>query len=49
MSSMDTDSGRVTGIAIIRRGLSLSPAIKDGIGLTLLLAILSTVGSSVIP
>ncbi|MCW2800365.1 MAG: transporter ATP-binding protein, partial [Aeromicrobium sp.] len=41
--------GRVTGIAIIRRGLSLSPAIKDGIGLTLLLAILSTVGSSVIP
>ena len=49
MSSMDTDADRVTGIAIIRRGLSLSPAIKDGIGLTILLAILSTVGSSVIP
>jgi putative ABC transport system ATP-binding protein len=49
MSSMESDTGRVTGIAIIRRGLSLSPAIKDGIGLTILLAILSTVGSSVIP
>jgi ATP-binding cassette subfamily B protein len=49
MTSMDSDVGRVTGIAIIRRGLSLSPAIKDGIGLTILLAILSTVGSSVIP
>lgn len=45
----DIGTGRVTGIAIIRRGLSLSPAIKDGIGLTILLAILSTVGSSVIP
>jgi putative ABC transport system ATP-binding protein len=44
-----SDNDRVAGIAIIRRGLSLSPAIKDGIGLTILLAILSTVGSSVIP
>ncbi len=49
MSSIETDAGRVAGMAIIRRGLSLSPAIKDGIGLTILLAILSTVGSSVIP
>lgn len=49
MSPSETETDRVTGIAIIRRGLSLSPAIKDGIGLTILLAILSTVGSSVIP
>jgi ATP-binding cassette subfamily B protein len=49
MSEQTTDDGRVAGIAIIRRGLSLSPAIKDGIGLTILLAIISTVGSSVIP
>ncbi len=33
----------------MRRGLALSPAIKDGLGLTLLLAILSTIGGSVVP
>ena len=49
MSERETGTDRVAGIAIIRRGLSLSPAIKDGIGLTILLAVLSTVGSSVIP
>ncbi|MEJ7633423.1 ABC transporter ATP-binding protein [Aeromicrobium sp.] len=42
-------SERLTGTAILRRGLALSPAIKDGLGLTLLLAILSTIGGSVIP
>ena len=40
---------RQSGTEIIRRGLALSPAIKDGLGLTILLAILSTVGGSVIP
>ncbi|WP_456698146.1 ABC transporter ATP-binding protein [Aeromicrobium sp. P5_D10] len=40
---------RQTGTQIIRRGLALSPAIKDGLGLTILLAVLSTVGGSVIP
>ncbi len=55
MSTTDTDTGagveadRLTGIAILRRGLSLSPAIKDGLGLTLVLAILSTIGGSVVP
>lgn len=43
------ETDRLTGTAILRRGLSLSPAIKDGLGLTLLLAILSTIGGSVIP
>ncbi|NRQ50963.1 ABC transporter ATP-binding protein [Aeromicrobium stalagmiti] len=45
----EIDRNRESGTAIIRRGLALSPAIKDGLGLTILLAILSTVGGSVIP
>ena len=49
MNTTDTDTDRLTGIAIMRRGLALSPAIKDGLGLTLLLAILSTIGGSVVP
>ncbi|MEV7396134.1 ABC transporter ATP-binding protein [Aeromicrobium sp. NPDC092404] len=49
MTEVQTDTDRLTGLAIIRRGLSLSPAIKDGLGLTLLLAILSTIGGSVVP
>lgn len=40
---------RQTGTQIIRRGLALSPAIKEGLGLTILLAVLSTVGGSVVP
>ncbi|KQO37470.1 MULTISPECIES: ABC transporter ATP-binding protein [unclassified Aeromicrobium] len=40
---------RASGREIVRRGLALSPAIKDGLGLTLLLAVLSTVGGSVVP
>lgn len=40
---------RQSGTQIIRRGLALSPAIKDGLGLTILLAVLSTVGGSVVP
>jgi len=47
MSAAATD--RATGWAIIRRGLSMAPAIKDGLGFTLLLAALSTIGSSVVP
>ncbi len=49
MNETETEANRLTGMAIIRRGLSLSPAIKDGLGLTLLLAMLSTVGGSVVP
>lgn len=40
---------RESGGTILRRGLALSPAIREGLGLTLLLAILSTVGGSVVP
>lgn len=49
MSGPDTQAGRLTGMAIVRRGLTLAPAIQDGIGLTILLAVLSTVGGSVVP
>ena len=42
-------SARLSGTDIIRRGLSLSPAIKDGLGITLLLAVLSTVGGATVP
>ena len=52
MSTTDANGAeldRMGGIAVIRRGLSMSPAIKKGFGLTMLLAILSTMGSSVVP
>ncbi len=49
MSEITAEADRLTGLAIVRRGLSLSPAIKDGLGLTLVLAMLSTVGGSVVP
>ncbi|AXT84759.1 ABC transporter ATP-binding protein [Aeromicrobium sp. A1-2] len=49
MSEQVEDDARLGGIAIIRRGLSMSPAIKDGIGLTILLAVLSTLGGSAVP
>ncbi len=40
---------RITGMAVIRRGLSLSPAITKGLWLTLLLSALGTAGMSIIP
>ncbi|MGZ8726427.1 MAG: ABC transporter ATP-binding protein [Aeromicrobium sp.] len=40
---------RISGLAVVRRGLAMSPAIKQGLGLTMLLAILSTMGGSVVP
>ncbi len=49
MNEMTIEADRLTGMAIVRRGLSLSPAIKDGLGLTLVLAMLSTIGGSVVP
>ncbi len=49
MNEMTHEADRLTGLAIVRRGLSLSPAIKDGLGLTLVLAMLSTIGGSVVP
>ena len=49
LDAQEAKSARLSGTEIIRRGLSLSPAIKDGLGLTLLLAVLSTVGGAVVP
>jgi len=40
---------RETGVQILRRGFTMAPALKRGLGLTLLLAALSTIGSSVVP
>jgi putative ABC transport system ATP-binding protein len=49
LDAQEARSARLTGTEIIRRGLALSPAIKDGLGLTLVLAVLSTVGGAVVP
>ncbi|TXL62864.1 ABC transporter ATP-binding protein [Aeromicrobium terrae] len=49
LDAQEARSARLTGLEIIKRGLALSPAIKDGIGVTLLLAMLSTVGGTVVP
>ena len=52
MSGLDQerpDDARISGFAVIRRGLAMSPAIKQGLGLTMLLAILSTMGGSIVP
>lgn len=43
------DSSRATGLAVVRRGLAMSPGVKEGLRFTLLLAVLSTVGGSAIP
>ncbi|MGH1562714.1 ABC transporter ATP-binding protein [Mumia sp. DW29H23] len=40
---------RVRGLAVIRRGFALSPALAKGLPFTLLLAALSTVGGAVVP
>lgn len=40
---------RETGMQILRRGFAMAPALKDGLGFTLLLAVVSTIGSSVVP
>ncbi len=39
----------IKGTAILRRGLAMTPAMREGLGFTLLLAALSTIGSSVVP
>ena len=43
------DQNRISGFAVVKRGLDMSRAIKQGLGLTMLLAILSTMGGSVVP
>lgn len=40
---------RESGIRIIRRGVAMSPQIFDGIGWTLLLALIGTIGGAVVP
>jgi ABC-type multidrug transport system fused ATPase/permease subunit len=49
LDAQEARSSRLTGIEIVRRGLALSPAVKDGLGITMLLAVLSTVGGAVVP
>ena len=43
------DAAEMTAWQVIRQGVRRSPALRDGIGVTLLLAALSTIGSSVVP
>ncbi len=47
--SIGSEDTRVTGVAILKRGLALSPALADGIGVTVALAALSTIGGAVAP
>jgi len=43
-------SGEETApLQVLRRGFALSPALRDGLGLTVLLAVVSTMGSAIIP
>ncbi|WP_201791387.1 ABC transporter ATP-binding protein [Aeromicrobium sp. PE09-221] len=37
------------GLKVIRRGLSMSPSITEGLGLTMLLALVSTAGGAIVP
>lgn len=49
MTENNVTEPRITGMAVIRRGLSLSPAITKGLWLTLLLSALGTAGMSIVP
>lgn len=40
---------RESGLDVVRRGLALSPEVKEGLGLTLTLAVLSTLGGTAVP
>ena len=46
---MSVTEHEIKGTTILRRGLAMTPAMKQGLGFTLLLAALSTIGSSVVP
>lgn len=49
-ASSRVDSGdESTPLQVFRRGFALSPALREGIGLTLVLAVVSTLGSSIVP
>ena len=49
LDAQEALSSRLTGLEIVWRGLALSPAAKDGLGVTMLLAVLSTIGGAVVP
>ena len=36
-------------LQVLRRGFALSPALRDGLGVTLVLAVVSTIGSAIVP
>ncbi|HYJ67123.1 MAG TPA: ABC transporter ATP-binding protein [Nocardioidaceae bacterium] len=40
---------QVTGWQILRRGFALSPALRNGLGVTILLAAVSTIGAAIVP
>ena len=48
--SSRVDSGESAApLQVLRRGFALSPALRDGLGLTLVLAVVSTIGSAIVP
>jgi putative ABC transport system ATP-binding protein len=49
VSARVVDRDDVTAVATIRRGLALSPQLRDGLGVTLLLALVATAGRVVVP
>ena len=50
LAATEVGSGESSGgLATLRRGLELSPTLRDGLGGTLALALLSTAGGSVVP
>ncbi len=49
LDAVEERSARQSGLQIVRRGLDLSPQVKEGLGLTLTLAVLSTIGGTAVP
>jgi putative ABC transport system ATP-binding protein len=45
----EVETSRATGLSVVRRGLEMSPGVKDGLGFTIALALLSTVGGTAVP
>ena len=49
LDAAEQQNERLSGWQILRRGLDLSPQVKDGLGLTLVLAVISTIGGTAVP
>ncbi len=45
----EVETSRATGLSVVRRGLEMSPGVKDGLWFTIALALLSTVGGTAVP